>query len=156
VAIELTVAGTPYQYPENREQPGWGEEASAWAAAVTAVLESLNSPGDILTTSAVIANNQAVAADINGLQFDPAVVRAAICQYSVARTTDTNEKVECGHIYVAYKTQSGTWEYSVVGTASGGIDFSVDPSGQIKYTTDDLTGANYAGSIKFNAKASTF
>ena len=155
MSVSLTVNGTTYIYPTNREAPGWGEEASAWSEAVTSVLENLVGPGDILTTSATIANNTAVASDVVGFSFDPVVVRAAICTYSVKRKTDTNEKVECGQIFASYNSTTASWDAPVFGGNSGGVVWTITSAGQVQYTSDNLTGTNYAGTIKFNAKSFT-
>lgn len=159
MAIELVISGTTYNYPENREQPGWGEEASAWAEAVTTVLSNVTGTGDILQTSASIGNT-ATTANITGFSFDPSSVRGAVCEYSIYRKTDTTaeEKVEVGTIYVTYKTQNDVFDIVVVGSGGSGVTLSITSAGQMQYTIaagDVLAGANYSGTIKFRARALT-
>lgn len=156
MATELIVNGTTFNYPENREEAGWGEEATAWAVAVTAVLDSLVGSGDILQTTSTIANSGTLV-NITGFSFDPTVVRGAICEYSIYRKTDTaaDERLEVGLIYLGYKTQDGSWELTgPTGGGTSGITLTITAAGQMQYTvTEPLEGANYVGTIKFKARA---
>jgi hypothetical protein len=154
LARELTVNGDVYNYPENRDSPGWGEEATAWAEAVTDVLAEVSGTGDILQTTAVLGNSG--TADVTGFLFDPSVIRGAVCEYSIYRKTDTSaeERVEVGTIFVTYKTVAGTFEITVVGSGGSGITLSITGAGQIQYTVNEiLAGANYVGTIKFRARS---
>lgn len=49
-------------------------------------------------------------------------------------------------------------KWSLAQTVSGddtGVTFVVTDAGQIKYTSDDLSGTNYLGQIRFYAKSIT-
>jgi hypothetical protein len=158
MAIPLIVAGQEYLYSENRDNPGWGEGNTAWSVAVTNVLQSLAGTGDILQTPANINNNQIVATSIPGLSFDPTQVRAAIVEYSVYRVTTgvgATELVESGTMYPAYKSVAAVWDMPIVGGQGAGVQFSILPSGQIMYTSSNMSGSNYSGLIKFRARAFT-
>lgn len=157
MSVNLTVNGDVYEYPSNRQAPGWGEDSSAWAVAVTDVLANVVGQGDILQTSATIANTGTSVA-ISGFSFDPALVRASICEYSIYRKTDTagDERVEAGTIYITFKTVAGTWDITVVGSGGSGISLSINSSGQVLYTVSEvLGGANYSGTMKFRARSLT-
>lgn len=158
MAIQLIVNGETFNYPQNRDNPGWGPDATDWATAVTNVLQSLAGTGDILQTPANINNNQVVAASIPGLSFDPTQVRAAIVEYSVYRVTTgvgATELVESGSMYPAFKNVAGVWDMPIVGGQGAGIQFTILPSGQIMYTSSNISGSNYSGLIKFRARAFT-
>ena len=157
MSIELTVSGDVYEYPENREAPGWGEASSAWAVAVTAVLANVSGSGDVLQTSAVISNNVSSPTNIIGFSFDPTIVRGAVCEYSIYRKTDTtaSERSETGMIFLSYLTQNTAWNMVVVGGGLADVTLSVTSAGQVQYTSTNLAGTNYSGTIKFRARSLT-
>lgn len=149
----LLVNNATYEYPVDNDSPGWGEEATAWAVAVTGVLGTLVGTGDILETVANIANNQTVPADVVGLSFDPTTIRGSITQYSIYRVTSTAEVVEVGQLYLSYKSVAQSWDLAIVGGQNANTVFSITPAGQVQYTTDNMGGTGYSGQMKFVAKA---
>jgi hypothetical protein len=154
--IPLIVNSTTYNYPVTGDNPTWGDDATAWAQAVTAVLTSLNGPGDVLTTSAIVANNQSSVTNVVGLVFDPTVVRGVIIEYNVYRVTTgigATEAVETGTIHAGYKSLAASWEFSQAGMGGAGIVFSILSTGQFQYTTTNFSGSSYSGVIKFRARA---
>ena len=156
MSIPLTVNGDIYNYPQNRESPSWGEDATDWASAVTDVLGSIVGTGDILQTSATIANNISSPTSIPSFNFDPILVRGAVCIASIYRVTTgggATELAETVHIYLTYKSTAGSWEIAVVGTGSSGVTFSITNGGQVQYTSTNITGSAYSGTIKFKAQA---
>lgn len=157
MAVQLVVNGNTYNYPEAGEDPQWGEDASAWAVAVTATLSTLAGTNDILNSTATIANNVSVAAVINGLLFNPTTVRSALIQYSVYRVSSTNLTgyAESGIIEVVYDNNavSGSrWITSQVKNGDSGIAFSVLDNGQFQYITSNIGATSYTGIMKFSAK----
>lgn len=153
MAISLTVNGETFLYPENNESPSWGEEASAWAVAVTAVLGTVSGPGDIVLTSAPIANNVSSPASVSNLAFSSATVRGAIVEYDVYRTSTLQELVECGTMYITYKSTAAEFGITTVGSDSSGVSFTINNSGQVLYTSSNMTGTSYSGTMKFRARA---
>jgi hypothetical protein len=106
-----------------------------------------NSPGSV-----TINNNQTVPASIALLNIDSNSYRGFSVEYWVRRVTNTQEFVECGELRGVYNTTTSTWimnNYGIVGDA--GVDFTIDNTGQVKYTSDNLT--NYvSGVMKFEIK----
>lgn len=160
MAKSLTVNGYTFEYPENRDNPGWGEESAAWAEAVTGVLTEVAGQGDIVQRIATIlqstAAGEANKKPINGFFIDPAVVRGAVCEYSIYRKDSNEERVEVGQLYIGHK-DSG-FELVQVGGGSSGVTLLIEPSGQVHYytsTTAPMSGTNYEGYIKFRARALT-
>lgn len=154
--IQLIVNGQTYEYPTNRQEPGWGEDATAWAQAVTNSLLSVVGDGDILQTAANITNNQVSSTNINGLIFDPTIVRGAVVEYSVYRVTTgtgATEQGETGTMYLTFLSTANSWDMAVLGSDSAGIFFSITNAGQVQYTTTNFTGSAYSGVIKFRARA---
>lgn len=151
----LTVNGNNYAYPIAGDEPGWGEDATAWAAEVTNVLSDIQGIDDIPETTFIIANNTTASADVVGLVFNPTTVRSATVTYSVYRSTDTTELAEKGTLELVFKnggTPGSKWTIGQVyfGDDSG-VRFSMTDAGQIQYTSSDISGSNYSGEIRFEA-----
>lgn len=157
--INLNVNNNNFAYPSDGDEPGWGNAATGWAEEVTTVLSGVQGSDDILPTSFNVANNIASPADVVGLIFNPTTVRSAEVSYSIYRRTDTNELAETGRMLVVYKNGGNTGEkWSVGQTILGddsGVVFTMTDAGQIQYTSNDVTGSNYVGQIRFYAKSIT-
>jgi len=150
----LIINNTPYDYPTSGDEPGWGGEATGWAEGVTNVLSDLLGPNDILETAFNVANNQITDADVTGLIFNAASVRAAEITYSIFRLSSTNlsGKTEYGTIQLVYDNNLG-WSMNqgnILGNA--GVSFTITPAGQIQYKSSDIGSISYAGTMKFRAK----
>lgn len=151
----LIVNNTPYNFPTSGDEPGWGSDTTGWATAVTQVLNDLLGPNDILETAFNVANNQTSFADVTGLTFNGASVRAANITYSVFRVSTANPSghTETGTIQIDYDNNLG-WSInqgSILGSA--GIEFSITGAGQIQYKSTDINALNYVGTMKFRARA---
>lgn len=154
----LIVGAESFQFPENRESPGWGEESSAWAEAVTKSLEEVMGPGDLSQKTSTIDNGvTSPKRDILGFFIDPAIVRAAVCEYSVHRKTSSTERVEVGQLFIMYKSgingANSGFEIVQVGGGFAGVTFSITSNGQVQYTSVGLDGENHIGKITFRARA---
>ena len=154
----LVVAGTSYNFPVSGENPEWGEDATAWAEAVTEVLSTLLAPGDILETTSTINNNISSATNINGLVFDPGTVRAANINYAIYRISTANPSghAEDGMIALIYDDSASAgnkWQLSQRrGGTEAGVTFSITDAGQVQYTSTDINSTGYVGTITFTAK----
>lgn len=148
----LQIGSTVFEYPEQGDKAGWGEEATSWAEAVTDALQTVQGPNDILTTSATLLNNQTTPANIPGLNFDVSEVQAIDIKYLIIRTFDAGATTitEAGRILGSYNGSEFTISVETDGNDSG-FDITVLNSGQFQYTTSDL--ANHVSSlIRFEAK----
>ena len=153
ISTPLTVNNTQFNYPVAGEPKGWGEDATAWATEVTAVLNDLKGPNDILQSSFTITNNQVSFIDIVGLLFDPASVRRATINYNISRSTDSSTIVESGNLEITYNPDLGQWYLSRDDDGNvPNVEFDVTNSGQVQYTSSNLSGLNYEGTITFRAK----
>jgi hypothetical protein len=81
----VTIGSETYQLPQAGASPPWGEELSALIEAMIASINTTNGAADITETSAVILNTSGVK-DIQGLAFDPVIVRSGEISYSLVRT----------------------------------------------------------------------
>lgn len=153
MAKSLTVKGYTFEYPENRDNPGWGEESAAWAEAVTNALQEVSGIGDIAQSIATIDNASSEKAVI-GFFIDPAKVIGAVCEYSIYRKTNAEERVEVGQLLVTKKTIG--FDLVQVSGGKSGVTLTIDSSGQIKYTSDSMSpDTGYDAYIKFRARALT-
>lgn len=148
---QLQIGSTIYDYPEQGDKAGWGEEATAWAEGVTNALANVQGSNDILITSATLANNQSSAANIPGLIFNVAQVEAVEIDYFIKRIFDSGATTvtETGKILGTY--DGSDFFISTETTGDSGVVISVLASGQFQYTSTDLT--NHTSSvIRFRAR----
>lgn len=149
----ITISGTDYQLPQQGENPPWGKDLADLIEAMCDVLNSLSGTGDILTTNFTVANNQSAAANVNGLTFDVGTIRSAIVTYSVYRSTSLSEKGETGFLLLTYLTTANAWTVARYTNSDAGMIFSVTDTGQVQFTSDNMSGTSYVGKMKFQAKA---
>jgi hypothetical protein len=160
LAKTLIVNGKTFNYPEQGEDPIWGEDATAWAEEVTNVLDDLVSAGDIFQTEFTIVNNQSTSADVNGLLLDTSVVRSAVIDYSIYRVSTSNPSgnVENGTIFAVYDNSASSgnkWIISQEKNGEAGVTLDIDDDGQFTYTSTDIGAAGYSGSMKFKSRSIT-
>jgi hypothetical protein len=160
LSTPLVVNNKTFDYPTDNQDPGWGQDASDWAAEVTEVLANVLAPGDILETTFDIADNTSVSAAIQGLAFDSTVTRAASITYSIYRTsTDTPAgNAESGVIDIVYDNQAtaGTkWKMTQRTNGSSGVVLTISDLGQFSYLSSQIdTGSGgYSGTLTFSAKS---
>jgi hypothetical protein len=155
--IDLTVNNSVFAYPSPGDEPGWGEPATDWASEVSLVLSTLQNSNDILDTSAIIANNQTLPnISVTGLLFNSGTVRAAVVNYSIDIFTSGTELAEVGTLYLIYKN-SGTigskWSIGRISFGDdAGVTFTMTDAGQIQYTSSNVAGTGYIGTMNFSAK----
>jgi hypothetical protein len=124
------------------------------------VINPVASAGAIYITDAdisfTIANDQTSAANITNLLFDGANTRGFILDYSIYRQTDTASSAlaQIGQLRGVYNTQSNLWFMSDdFSGQNSGVSLSIQPSGQIQYTSSDIgAGANYSGVMKYTIR----
>lgn len=147
---DLQVGTEIFNYPDPGTEPGWGDDATGWAKAVTELLASIAGPGTINETQSNIDNNIAVATDIAGMVFNSSQTKSAIVLYRIQRDTDSiSPLTEMGQLNIVL--DDGTWKLTrmiIVGNDAG-VLLDIDSTGQVQYTSSNLAGTNYTGSIKF-------
>lgn len=156
----LTVGNQIFNYPDPGTEAGWGQDATGWATAVTAALGALISPGDILQTTLVVANDQSAAADVTGLFFNSTLVRAANISYAVYRvSTGVPLGVAESGMLMLDLNDTGTtgnkWNMTQLKNGDAGVVFSVTDGGQIQMVSTNIGSAGYSGVINFSAKVLT-
>lgn len=151
MARQLTINGTTYNYPDAGENPGWGEDASAWAEAITDAVSNLTGEGDIPTTTAIIADNVAVPTNITGMKFLTPGTKGFTIYYVINRTDGVDSFNEYGLIHGVY---TGTdWEISREYIGESEIGLTITSAGQCQYTSSSIGGV-YSGTIVFKTTSS--
>lgn len=148
---EVQIGSSIYIIPEEGDKASWGEDTTAWIEAVTDALSTVQGPNDILQTSAILANNQAVPANITGLSFNTGQVQHIFVEFIIEREYDAGATTitESGSIIGNY---DGTDFYiSVDSVGDSGVTFSITSAGQMQYTSDDKTN-HVSSQINFKAK----
>lgn len=148
---QLQIGNKIFNYPEAGENPGYGEDATAWAEAVTEALETVQGANDITPTTTALANNVSVATPVAGLSFNLAQVRRATIEYVIVRVFDagTTTITESGTMVADY---NGTeFAVSIESNDDSGVRFDANGAGQITYTSDDKTD-NVSITLTYEAK----
>lgn len=131
----LQIGKEVFDYPQQGTGAGYGEDATAWAEAVTGVLAEFSGPNDILLTQANLTNNS--SGNITGLVFDTGRVQHVNVEFLIKRTDlDNKVKLESGEILGNYDGTDFVISINAVGDS--GISIEVDNSGQFTYTSNDL------------------
>lgn len=149
----LTISGTPYQYPDAGETPGWGEDATEWAQAITDAVNSLTGPNDIPTTTALIADNVVVPTNVNGMSFATPGTKSFSLFYVIQRSNGTTASNEYGALSGVYTGTDWLMDRNYVGES--GVDLTITATGQVKYTSSSIGGV-YTGVITFKTSSSAF
>jgi hypothetical protein len=102
-----------------------------------------------------IANNQSSAANVTSLLIDGVSNRGFILDYTIYRQTDTASSAvaQIGQLRGVYNTQSATWLMSDdFSGQNSGVTFSIQSTGQVRYTSSNIAGANYVGTLKYSIR----
>lgn len=122
------------------------------------VINPVASGSATLTTDAIstsIANNQSSPTNVTGLLFNSVLTRSFIVDYTIYRQTDTagSAVAEIGQLRGVYNTQSNTWFMSTdYSGQDSGVSFSILSSGVVQYTSSNIAGTNYIGSLKYSVR----
>lgn len=153
MSTTVTINNTNYTLPEQGSESPWGSDLSDLISALVDVANTVVSTGDILATTYSLANNVSSATAVTGLAFDISTILASTITYTIYRTTDSNEVTEHGVIFLAYKPTAATFELSQHHVGDAGVEFTVNSSGQFLFTSSNISGTNYSGTMKFSAKS---
>lgn len=100
-----------------------------------------------------LPNNQSSADNVPDLLFDPIQVRSFIVDYSIYREDSLQGKAQVGQLRGVYNSRNGIWLFSDdFAGESTGVEFSVQPSGQVQYTTSNFTGASHDCTMKYTIR----
>lgn len=150
----LTVGTEEFEFPLQGENADYGEQVTDWASAVTDALTTVQQPNDILTTSAAINNNQSTFVNIPGFAFDTSEVIEIEASAIVTRSTSSPAVTVTENFEIRGNYNGTDWTIEINSNAKidSGVDFEITSSGQVQYTSSNMTGSGYVGSIIFKAR----
>jgi hypothetical protein len=100
-----------------------------------------------------LGNDQSSAASISNLLFDPSQVRAFVVEYSIYREDSLEAKAQVGQLRGVYNTRNDAWFLSDdFAGENAGIEFSIQPSGQVQYTSSNFLGTGHACTMKYTIR----
>lgn len=88
---------------------------------------------------------------IAGLIFDKVNIKGAHISFDIDRRTDTKDVQEIGILAVTHDTKNDIWRSSIMMSSlddAGGVFNIVAGTGQVRISTDDLTGAGYLAELR--------
>ena len=88
---------------------------------------------------------------ITDLIFDKASIKSALVSFDIHRETDSSNVQETGILVVTHNSKDDVWRSSVLMSAlddSESIFNVVAATGQVRISTEDLTGANYVAQVR--------
>lgn len=94
-----------------------------------------------------IANNQSSAANVTGLSFSSSTEVLVRAIGRLKRTTSTTNLVEAIELYAIYDGTNWQLEYSGR-YQDAGCEFSITSGGQVQFTSSNITGTSYAGTLE--------
>jgi hypothetical protein len=98
-----------------------------------------------------IPNNQAAPVSVTNLLFDPIQVRSFIIIYSAYREDSLQAKAQVGQLRGTFNSKSLKWFLSDdFGGENAGVEFSIQPSGQVQIKTTNFNGASPTGVLKYS------
>lgn len=152
MAKTLIVGTESFEFPVEGDLGNYGEEITDWAEAVSTALGTVQQRNDIPITTASILNNITTATAIPGFSFDTTEVISVQAEYIVRRNTTVpaNNLVASGTLMGNF--DGSTWYITIRSIKDAGIELDINSSGQVTYTSSDISGSNYSGEILFKAK----
>ena len=147
----LQIGSDVFPYPDAGENPGWGEDQSAWAEAVTDALGSVQGPNDVLIQSFSLSNNQTSATNIVGLVFNTGEVQGIEVDYLIIRTYDSGSTVDTDRGKIVGDFNGTVFSIAHQSTNDVGVALTITNAGQFQYTSSNLAG-HVSSIIRFRAK----
>jgi len=121
------------------------------AVSETQLLESvlaIASHGGAQITAFAIANNVGVAASVTGLLFSALSFKSAKIFYGIDRRTTSSNVQQTGTLTLIYDATDAIWRISDQSDFDdAGVVFTINGSGQINYTSTNISGTSYVGTL---------
>lgn len=148
----LVVGTEEFEIPNEGENGNYGEEVSDWMEAVTEALTTVQQPNDITTTSASILNNVSSPTAVAGFLFDSSEVISINAEFIITRTTVSPAATLVQSGFIEGNYDGSTWLITIRSVRDAGVLLDITNSGQVTYTSSNVTGTSYTGEILFKAK----
>lgn len=139
MSTKVQIGNKSFNIPDPGEKVGYAEETTDYLVAIAEALASVQGPNDILQTSAALANNQSTLTTIPGLVFSTTNVLSIEVSFFIVRTFDSGSSTitNSGNILGSY--DGSEFKISVDTDGDVGVEFNIDNTGQMFYTSSDLT-----------------
>ena len=124
----LTVKGVTYKYPDPGREPGWGEDATEWAKAVTDALATAVAAGDIKGVATLNATTSPT--NIPGMVINATESVSAVVLYHLEKTTPALR--QSGKLTICKDGTNWVIQNEYIGESTG-VVFSITNTGQIRY-----------------------
>lgn len=114
-----------------------------------AILDAIGAGGSNIKIDPLLNNTSDQV--VTGLIFDKLSVKAAMIYVDVHRETDSSNVQEMAILMATHDSKDDLWKLSTIlsGHDDSGATFNiVTGTGQIRVTTNDLTGASYAAQLR--------
>jgi len=146
----LQIGNESFEYPLQGDG-NYGEEATAWAEAVTNSLQTVQGSEDILLTEAILNNGS--SGNVSGLSFDVGIVKQVNVEGFINRTYSDATPTESEAFNAIGAYNGTTFNVSLDYTGNNtGVILDCSNSGQFTYTAESKANTNTI-TIKFKAKA---
>jgi hypothetical protein len=163
MAIKLIIQGTPIEFPSSGSSPNWApgviEAIQALADAVNSITGAYDVPPQVQN---IDQNNLSTNVEVNNMIFPFQEVRGATVFYTVYRKTENSgppdgvELAEAGTIQIVFNNANPTnnkWEIQREYVGNAKISFNITDVGQMRFSTEEITGINHNGVLSFRAIA---
>lgn len=151
MSTPLTLGGVTYAFPITGDS-AWGDDVTNWAIGVTQILNTIQINGDLGPTTNVTIQNNTTAA-VTNLIVDSSINRAIFIEYAVYRAKGASEVAETGSLRAIYLTSANTWTLDRTYDSDAGMDFDINASGQVSYTSSNMTTTgSYVGNMRYRAR----
>ena len=133
-------------------------------AQLTTRVSNLEAASEVafFSGSCPLVNNEATPTNIPNFDRSGVGTQLANVTIQIDRRTDSEKRYTEVELLMRYITEDEIWYVArktttaVIGEPDG-VDFTIDTHpvtkvGQVKYTTDNMAGANYSGTLKFVGK----
>lgn len=156
MAVSLTVGSKTFEYSEQGASPGWGEQNTLWASAITDRVALFSGANDKTTTNFNFSAS-ACMVSVSCLQFTGGTAAGTVRSFEVAYTANRT----CGSCITAQ--ESGTmegvydgadWDFGHNHVGCACVCFVITSAGQVQIYASDGTCCSdgNSGSVKFRAR----
>lgn len=159
MSIPIVIQGTTIDIPSDGQSPDWAQGIIQFCEATATALSGAVGTFDISPQTFDISayNPTSVPVSIPNLSFSPAVVLGASIQIACIRTTSSlsvSEYDELTIVYNAYNVNLGQplWEVTRGATGLAYITYTVTDTGQVQFTTSNISGTGHSGTLSYSAK----
>lgn len=112
-------------------------------------LDAFVGSGGVSVADFTIPNNITTPTDVTGLVFDKAETKSAKFLIDIFRKTATEKFKEVGDVFAVYDPEDDDWDITLnTNFDDAGVIFSITSAGQVQFTSSNMSGGSYSGTLK--------